>query len=196
MHFLGILIFVSFLLSCQKEDAARSFIVAFLKGTAQNVSLSTQLKLHDSIVSNQKVHTDSGSTLDLKSDTASLRLLGDSEVDLPSVKSSESVFQIVTGNILVKCAKLPPGSSLRVITPSVTVSVRGTQFWGQVRPAEESGTFAVREGSIAIVRNSDKATFLLEKGQALDTDARSSDWKVRPAASAELEAMSQIDNMP
>lgn len=171
------------------------FAVSFLQGSAERFIKPAKLKPLDLLPVSEIVKTDSNSILDLSSTLGSLRLLGDTKVSLAQLTEDQLTFEVTEGNILVKSTKLKKGQSLKVSTPTVVAAVRGTEFWGQVNKETTTGTFAVRDGAVEIIRKSDNSSIIIEKGQALDIDPKAKDWKVRPAKQGELDAMAQIDQI-
>jgi ferric-dicitrate binding protein FerR (iron transport regulator) len=125
---------------------------------------------------------------------AGLRLLGGTTVDLASVTDDHMHFTFTVGDILMKAGKLG-GRMLMVETPTAVASIRGTQFWGQVRKEGQAGTFAVREGAIEITFIKTGEKVLLETGDALDYSADQKRLAKRSAKEAELGAMKQIDEI-
>ena len=92
--------------------------------------------------------------------------------------------------------KLPEGAQFKVSTPTSIAGVRGTQFWGRVKPVEgsASSTFAVRRGVVEITVKSTGQTYQIEEGKALDiTEGKSSE--VRDAKPEELDAIAQADEI-
>ncbi|MBM9500450.1 FecR domain-containing protein [Leptospira sp. 201903071] len=188
---------VLFFLNVCKPRVAESSdaVVTFLKGKASIVESGKELSPLANVAEKQSVKTESDAVLDLTSKLGSFRLLGGSTAKVESLNAETVSFQVSEGNVLIKASKLTKGQSLSVDTPTVVAAVRGTQFWGRVNGKEESGTFAVREGSVEITRKSDNAKVLIEAGQALDLKPGDKDLKTRNAAKEELSAMEQIDQM-
>lgn len=196
--FVGLFYFaIANLVSCKSKEAETTlkFTVTFIKGEAKTINVPATIKVFDTISESETVQTGKDATVDLNSDLGAIRLLGDTNVNLKKLSKDVTTFEVSQGNILVKSSKLSKGQTLNVITPTVVAAVRGTQFWGQVNKETESGTFAVRDGAVEITRKSDQSVILIEKGQALDIDPKSTSWKVRTAKQGELDAMAQIDEM-
>ncbi|MCL8266277.1 adhesin Lsa19 [Leptospira weilii] len=170
-------------------------VVTFLKGKAFILETGKELFPLANVTEKQSVKTDSDAVLDLTSKLGSFRLLGGSTATLAALNADSASFQVSEGNVLIKASKLTKGQSLLVDTPTVVAAVRGTQFWGRVNGKDETGTFAVREGAVEIIRKSDNAKVLIEAGQAVDLKPGDRDLKTRAAAKEELAAMEQIDQM-
>ncbi|WP_173662793.1 adhesin Lsa19 [Leptospira tipperaryensis] len=188
---------VLFFLNVCKPKVAESSdaVVTFLKGKASIVESGKELSPLSNVAEKQSVKTESDAVLDLTSKLGSFRLLGGSTAKVASLNAEIVSFQVSEGNVLIKASKLAKGQSLTVDTPTVVAAVRGTQFWGRVNGKDESGTFAVREGSVEITRKSDNARVLVEAGQAVDLKPGDKELKARTAAKEELSAMEQIDQM-
>jgi hypothetical protein len=179
----------------ESEPKALTFNVSFLKGEAERLVTPAKLKVFDTLPESETIKTAKDSVLDLASDLGTMRMLGGTNVSLTQLSKDNLELNVTEGNILVKAAKLKKGQTLKVSTPTVVAAVRGTEFWGQVNKETETGTFAVRDGAVEITRKSDGASILVEKGNALDIDPKSKDWKVRTAKQGELDAMAQIDEI-
>jgi ferric-dicitrate binding protein FerR (iron transport regulator) len=95
----------------------------------------------------------------------------------------------------VKVGKLSKGSTVSVITPTAVAGVRGTEFWGQVTKKKEEGVFAVRDGSVEIQLNGSTESLVVNKGEAVEISPVNKTLKSRKAKDAELNAMSQIDEI-
>lgn len=194
---LFIAISVLFFFSVCKGRVAESSdaVVTFLKGKAVVLETGKDLSPLANVTEKQSVKTESDAVLDLTSKLGSFRLLGGSIANVATLNAETATFQVSEGNVLIKSAKLSKGQSLTVDTPTVVAAVRGTQFWGRVNGKDESGTFAVREGSVEITRKSDNTKVLIEAGQALDLKPGDKEFIKRAAAKEELAAMEQIDQM-
>ncbi|MEI1278595.1 FecR domain-containing protein [Leptospira venezuelensis] len=178
-----------------KEEETTDAIVSFIVGKATAEKAGSVLKASDRVIESEIVKTDKDATLDLTTTLGTVRLLGGSEASIAALRADQNYIKINSGNILVKVAKLKKNESISIDTPTVVAAVRGTQFWGQVNPANETGTFAVREGSVQITRKDDEARVLVKAGEAVDLGPGIKALKVRPAAAGELSAMEQIDQM-
>ncbi|TGK00021.1 iron dicitrate transport regulator FecR [Leptospira langatensis] len=199
-HSITKLVLISFLIGafafCKpKEEETTDAVVTFLVGKASTEKANTILKINDTIKEAETVKTDKDSTLDLTTTLGTVRLLGGSEASVAALRADQNYIKVNEGNILVKVVKLNKNESISIDTPTVVAAVRGTQFWGQVNRANETGTFAVREGSVQITRKDDEARVLIKAGEAVDLGPGVKTLKVREAAKAELAAMEQIDQM-
>ncbi|WP_176087479.1 adhesin Lsa19 [Leptospira alexanderi] len=192
---IAIAILFFFIVCKPKALESSDAVVTFLKGKASIVETGKELSPLANVTEKQSVKTDSDSVLDLTSKLGSFRLLGGSTATLAALNADSASFQVSEGNVLIKASKLTKGQSLLVDTPTVVAAVRGTQFWGRVNGKDETGTFAVREGAVEIIRKSDNAKVLIEAGQAVDLKPGDGDLKTRAAAKEELAAMEQIDQM-
>ncbi|RHX83972.1 adhesin Lsa19 [Leptospira stimsonii] len=194
---LGTALAVLFFLNVCKPKIAESSdaVVTFLKGKASIVESGKEISPLTNVSERQTVRTETDAVLDLTSKLGSFRLLGGSVAKVATLNAETVSFQVSDGNVLIKTSKLTKGQSLTVDTPTVVAAVRGTQFWGRVNGKDESGTFAVREGSVEITRKSDNARVLIEAGQAVDLKPGDKELKTRVAAKEELSAMEQIDQM-
>jgi hypothetical protein len=195
--FLLIIVFQFSFLNCKPEAEKKplSFTISFLKGEAEKLKTPAKLSVFETLPESETIKTAPTAVLDLASDLGTMRMLGDTTVNLAVLNQDILELDVTEGNILVKSSKLKKGQTLRVSTPTVVAAVRGTEFWGQVNKATETGTFAVRDGAVEITRKSDNVSILIEKGQALDIDPKVKDWKVRTAKQGELDAMAQIDEI-
>jgi len=155
----------------------------------------TALALGQKLSQNSEIRTGPKGKLDIKVPLGKLRLLGNTNVTIQQLTANTNDLKANNGNILAKVLKLGPGQKYRVETPTVVAGVRGTQFWGQVNKEEETGTFAVREGSVEITRKSDNMKVTIKKGQALDLKPGAHKLKVRDAKKGEMGAMAQIEEM-
>ncbi|WP_243393333.1 adhesin Lsa19 [Leptospira perolatii] len=178
-----------------KTEETTDAVVTFLKGKVSALKSGQDLKLQDRVVEQETIKTDKDALLDLTTTLGSIRLLGGTEASIGALRADQAYLKVNEGDILVKVTKLSKGQSVSVDTPTVVAAVRGTQFWGRVNKADESGTFAVREGSVLITRKSDEATVLVKAGEAVDLSPGLQILKTRSAAPAELSAMDQIDQM-
>ncbi|WP_170875447.1 adhesin Lsa19 [Leptospira alexanderi] len=192
---IAIAILFFFIVCKPKALESSDAVVTFLKGKASIVETGKELSPLANVTEKQSVKTDSDAVLDLTSKLGSFRLLGGSTATLAALNADSASFQVSEGNVLIKASKLTKGQSLLVDTPTVVAAVRGTQFWGRVNGKDETGTFAVREGAVEIIRKSDNAKVLIEAGQAVDLKPGDGDLKTRAAAKEELAAMEQIDQM-
>ncbi|WP_201029140.1 adhesin Lsa19 [Leptospira weilii] len=193
---IAIAILFFFIVCKPKALESSDAVVTFLKGKASIVETGKELFPLANVTEKQSVKTDSDAVLDLTSKLGSFRLLGGSTATLAALNADSASFQVSEGNVLIKASKLTKGQSLLVDTPTVVAAVRGTQFWGRVNGKDETGTFAVREGAVEIIRKSDNAKVLIEAGQAVDLKpGDNKDLKTRAAAKEELAAMEQIDQM-
>jgi hypothetical protein len=195
---LSVLLLSVFALTFQgKEVAHFKAVVVYLAGTAEKDVGSGWIRafVEDELAVDSRIRTGEGTVLDLSTSVGSLRLLGDTEFELESLQKKEQSVKVTGGDILVKVKKLARGQSFTVDTPTVLAGVRGTQFWGRVNRQDESGTFAVREGSITLTRKRDGTTVTVRQGQAVDIDPGADDLVTRDALQAELDAMEQIDEM-
>ncbi|TAL31655.1 MAG: iron dicitrate transport regulator FecR [Spirochaetes bacterium] len=186
------------LVACGPGERRGDIKVSMLVGGAEQGAAGgwTALKLNDAISAAARVRTGEDAMIDLAIfEHAGLRLLAKSEVDLTAVTGDDIHLKFDDGNILMKVGRLEKGRRLRVETPTAVASIRGTQFWGQVRKEGKAGTFAVREGSIEITMKKTSKTVTLKAGEALDYSADQAVLETRSAKVAEIEAMSQIDGI-
>jgi hypothetical protein len=186
------------LISCGPVERHGDIRVSTLVGIAEQGSRGawTALRLNDPIDRAARVRTGEDAMIDLAIfEHTGLRLLAKSEVDLAAVTGDDIHLKFDDGNILMKVRKLEKGRRLRVETPTAVASIRGTQFWGQVRKDGTAGTFAVREGSLEITMKKTSKTVMLKAGEALDYSADQATLETRHAKVAEIEAMSQIDGI-
>ncbi len=193
---ISLLFFLATNCTAQKEAPIENqFTISFLQGSAERFIKPGKLKAFDTLPVSEIVKTEASAILDLSSVLGSMRLLGNTKVSLAQLSEDQLMFEVTEGNILVKSAKLKKGQTLKVSTPTVVAAVRGTEFWGQVNKETTTGTFAVRDGAVEILRKSDNSSIVIEKGQALDIDPKAKEWKVRTAKQGELDAMAQIDQI-
>ncbi len=178
-----------------KTEETTDAVVTFITGKATAEKSGAVLKTQDRIPETETVKTEKDSTLDLTTTLGTVRLLGGTEASVEALRPDQNYIKVNEGNILVKVLKLNKNESISIDTPTVVAAVRGTQFWGQVNRAEETGTFAVREGSVLITRKADEARVLVKAGEAVDLAPGAKTLKTRSAAPAELSAMEQIDQM-
>jgi hypothetical protein len=171
--------------------------VKFLVGTAQKKVTAkwSTVNINDQLIESNKVRTGANSIMDIYTDLCKIRLLSNSEFQLNTLANKKNSFKISVGDILVKIFKLKKNESFSLDTPTATLGVRGTQFWGQVKNQGEVGTFAVREGILEITRKSDNQKIIVKQGQALDFSTSTKKLQLRKAAPGELAAMDQIDEM-
>ena len=185
--------------SCSKQEpAAARVVVTFLSGSATATSGGEEraLAVAGTLSGQDRVTTGAGSVVDLVSSTqVAIRLLERSDFAVSDLLQDRMRVNVADGNILVKVGRLERGKSLDVVTPTAIASVRGTQFWGQVKKGDASGVFAVREGSISVRLRKTGETIAIEKGEALQIEPGAASMKKRPAATAELQAMQQIDQL-
>jgi hypothetical protein len=131
---------------------------------------------------------------------AGCRMLASSECAVVSANSNAMAVKVNDGNVILNLKKLPAESSFELETPTAVASVRGTQFWGRVNPAQIENpvtTFAVREGSVEVLAKTAGQSFMLTPGQALDIPLDASSVpSVRPALDAEMAAMEQAESIP
>lgn len=178
-----------------KEEETTDAVVTFLKGNAIAEKSGHTLKQTDRVPEAETVTTEKDAVLDLTTTLGTIRLLGSTKASVAALRADQNYIKVNEGNILVKVVKLNKNESISVDTPTVVAAVRGTQFWGQVNREAETGTFAVREGSVLITRKVDEARVLVKAGEAVDLSPDAKTLKTRSAAPAELAAMEQIDQM-
>ncbi len=193
---LGSLLF----LSCKKEEVKKidSIVVTFLKGNVEQKSTGDwmAIKANDVLPANSLVRTGKDGVIDLSVfGQAGIRLLGGTEFNLNSLQKDKIFVKVDDGNILVKVGKLFKGSSVSVITPTAVAGVRGTEFWGQVTKEKEEGVFAVRDGAVEIQLNDSDESVVVNKGEAVEISPVNKTLRSRKAKDAELNAMSQIDEI-
>lgn len=178
-----------------KEEGGVKAVVTFLSGKATALKSGKDLKYNDLVPEEETIHTAKDGLVDLTTPLGTIRLLGGTETSLAALKQDQAYLKVNDGNILVKVVKLSKNQSISVDTPAVVAAVRGTQFWGQVNRSAETGTFAVREGSVLITRKTDESRVLVKAGEAVDLKPGMAPLATRPALDAELSAMDQIDQM-
>ncbi|EPG67565.1 FecR domain-containing protein [Leptospira wolffii] len=178
-----------------KVDETTDAVVTFIKGTATTEKSGSVLKPTDRVPESETVVTEKDAVLDLTTTLGTIRLLGGTEASVAALRADQNYIKVNEGNILVKVVKLNKNESISIDTPTVVAAVRGTQFWGRVNRADETGTFAVREGSVLITRKVDEARVLIKAGEAVDLSPDAKTLKTRSAAPGELAAMEQIDQM-
>ncbi|EQA38754.1 sigma factor regulatory protein, FecR/PupR family [Leptospira inadai serovar Lyme str. 10] len=178
-----------------KSEGTSQGIVTFLTGKVTVGKSGKDLKLDDAVSEHDTIVTAKDGLVDLTTPLGTIRLLGSTEASVAALKADQAYLKVNEGNILVKVVKLSKNQSISVDTPAVVAAVRGTQFWGQVNRSAETGTFAVREGSVLITRKTDEARVLVKAGEAVDLKPGLSPLVTRTAAEAELSAMQQIDQM-
>jgi hypothetical protein len=129
-------------------------VVNYLSGVAEKTSGSRwiALSVEDKLSVNDSVKTGNDSILDVATTLGSIRLLSNTEFHLNTLGSENQKVTVSGGDILVKLDKLSKKQSFTLDTPTVLAGVRGTQFWGRVNKADETGTFAVRDGYVVITR--------------------------------------------
>ena len=186
--------------SCKKEEVkpVDSVVVTFLKGTAEQKSTGdwTAIKANDVLPINSLIRTGKDGVIDISVfGQAGIRLLGGTEFNLNSLQKDKIFVKVDDGNILVKVGKLFKGSSVSVVTPTAVAGVRGTEIWGQVTKEKEEGVFAVRDGAVEIQLNGSTESLVVNKGEAVEISPVNKTLKSRKAKDAELNAMSQIDEI-
>lgn len=140
-------------------------------------------------------------------DLAGCRVLPGSKVDMAQSDGPDMAVRVLDGNIILNLKALPADSKFKVETPTAIAAVRGTQFWGRVKPGRPYGgseegmtsditTFAVRKGAVKISYKETGETFDLEEGQAIDLKSGGYTTQVREALEAEMQAMQQADLIP
>jgi hypothetical protein len=72
------------------------------------------------------------------------------------------LFRLDKGRALTKTDKLTAGSSVKIVTPTATASVRGTEF--MVKEEEEASTTLVSEGSVEVSDSSNENSEVVEEG--------------------------------
>jgi len=179
-------------------SAARKAVVTYLDGEAlhRGEAGETQLKPGSALPTSGTIQTGAESVLDFSVEgIGAIRLLAESEFELASLEAQNPAIRIDDGNILVKVTNQIQGGQFSVVTPTATAGVRGTQFWGQVRPEEEAGVFAVREGKVEITLRKSGQSIVVEAGQAVEIAPGAESMEERKALDAELQAMEQIDDI-
>ncbi len=150
----------------------------------------------DALENGDRILTAEDSRLDvIKAGAWGYRLLASSE-SVIHADETKTEIEMPQGNVIFKVNPMQ-GRDLSVRTPVVVVAVRGTQFWGQVLPAGTShnSTFAVREGDVEVTVVGSENKMMLQAGQAIDVQGESATAAAREAKPAELDAISQIEDL-
>ena len=180
---------------CKPKPAApKGVVVTYLKGTA--TAGGTKVAVGTLLTARQVLKTGQGSVIDLAAgDEIAIRLLGNSQFSIAEILRQKVRVRVADGNILVKVGKLRRDRSVSVVTPTAIASVRGTQFWGQVKKGDSSGVFAVREGSVSVKLHKSGQELVVNKGEAVQIAPGARGMKKRKALAAEMGAMQQIDQI-
>lgn len=187
---------LSFASGC-KAPAKPAALIVSLSGTVEVIDGGAWMpaKKGQQLSEAAELRTGADGQVDLQvPGRAGIRLLGGSLFKIKTLSDSAAQLAIEQGDILVRSARLRGGEQLSVETPTAIAAVRGTQFWGQVKPQDKSGIFAVREGSVEVTIKASGARHTVEAGQALPYAADGS-ASARGAAEPELAAMQQLDQV-
>ncbi len=183
---------------CKEADPARlqaRVLVSEGQVDWQDAGVWKPLQVRQELKENDFLRTGADGKVDLLvRGMAGIRLLGNTEFRLESLAKEKVRAKITSGDILVKVAQRH-GGTLEVETPAAIAGVRGTEFWGRVNQADETGTFAVREGTVEIFIKKSNQSVSVTQGQAVDLAPAAVTNATRSAAAGEMGAMAQIDEI-
>lgn len=146
----------------------------------------------------QLVRTAEGSIADLNFDVGSaLRLKGNSELKLESLAIDKDTlardfhFRLLSGTILTRIAKSPPGSLVAISTPQTLISVKGTSFIVALGPTQQTQAFVV-EGSVEVTIPGDaNLPVIVGEGEMVTVGTHPSTAPIKPIGQ-ELAEINQI----
>jgi len=173
--------------------------VTYLEGkaTLKRKAKTLKLKLKAALVNKDVIQTNPATNVEISTPGKfKIRIMESSIFLVENLGDGFARLKFDKGNILAKVAKgLTRRYKLEIATPTGSASIRGTEFWGQVRPDEGGSTFAVKSGTIAFQPIWKKEPILISQGEAVVVDAKKETVLVRKASKGEMEAMSYLDKM-
>lgn len=145
------------------------------------LNMSSELGVYDELHSRSNLFSENGSTFVMERGsksvvkTVSCPVCGKNKFELAQVSSTESVFRLEHGGLLVRLSDAPEKHRLQIKTPEAVASVRGTSFWVHVHHNGEE-TLSVNKGAVEFKREGIPSALIQTQESA---DIQSSNQEIR-----------------
>ncbi|MSR78227.1 MAG: hypothetical protein EXS63_08415 [Candidatus Omnitrophica bacterium] len=152
-----------------------------------------------SFLEKDKIITGNDGSVDIvANDQWGIRIMPLTEAVLVLAQERETHIEMLSGDILFSIRPLGKDEKFTVETPTASLAVHSTKFWGRVTPKNvlSAGTVALKEGTVEIQLKELEIPITLNEGEATDLPVGYAFAEVRTASEYETALMEKIDEIP